>query len=142
MRRTGLLAVCAALSIGLSPVLALADEHFHHEFHDRDARHFAGRDLEVWHAGHWHHEWHDGRFGWWWFAGGVWYWYDQPVYPYPEIVSETTIVEPMTAPPPPPGATAPSYYYCDNPAGYYPYIQKCLVPFRPVPAAPPPPPGH
>ena len=133
-----LLVASAALILGLSASPAKAEEHWHHEFHDRDVHHFHDRDMEVWRGGHWHHEWHDGRFGWWWFAGGVWYWYDRPAWPYPDIVSETTIIEPMAAPPPAGVAPAPTYYYCDRPAGYYPYVQNCQVPFRPVPAAPPP----
>jgi hypothetical protein len=27
-----------------------------------------------------------------------------------------------------------TWYYCDKPAGYYPYVQTCTVPFRAVPA--------
>jgi len=138
--RLSLLAAVAGLSISLTPVLASAEEHFsHHEFHGRDVRQFRGRDFEVWHGGHWAHEWRNGRFGWWWFAGGVWYFYDAPVYPYPLAVSEVTYIEPGSAPPPPVGAAAPVYYYCDSPAGYYPYVATCTMPFRPVPAAPPPP---
>ena len=141
--KIGLMAACAVLALSMTPSLASAEEHFtHHVFHDRDVGHFRGHDLEVWRGGHWFHEWHNGHFGWWWFAGGVWYFYDAPVYPYPTVVSEVTVVEPMTAPPPPQGAAAPMYYYCDNPAGYYPYVATCPTPFRPVPAAPPaPPPG-
>ena len=30
----------------------------------------------------------DGRFGWWWDVDGAWYFYEQPVYPYPVDVSE------------------------------------------------------
>lgn len=131
----------ATLLLGLSPLVASAEEHYsHHVFREREVGHFRGVELDIWRGGHWHHEWHNGRFGWWWFAGGVWYFYDTPIYPYPTVVSETTIVEPMTAPPPPAGAVAPTYYYCDNPAGYYPYVTTCTLPFRPVPAAPPPPP--
>jgi hypothetical protein len=145
--KIGLLAACVA--VGLSPLVASADEHFtHHVFHDRDVSHFRGHDRDVWLGGHWRHEWHEGRFGWWWFAGGVWYFYDAPVYPYPNVVSEVTIVEPMAVPPPSQSATTPMYYYCDNPAGYYPYVASCSVPFRPVPvtppaapSVPPPPPG-
>jgi len=137
--KISLMAAGAVLALGMAPSLASAEEHFtHHEFHERDVHRFRGHDLEVWRGGHWFHEWHNGRFGWWWFAGGIWYWYPEPIYPYPLAVSETLYVEPMAPPPPPAGAVAPSYYYCDNPAGYYPYVTTCSVPFRPVPAAPPP----
>jgi hypothetical protein len=133
-----LLAAAASLTLGMAPHLASAQEHWHHEFHEHDVGRFVGHDRDVWLGGHWHHEWHNGRFGWWWFAGGAWYFYDTPIYPYPTVVSEYAYVEPMAAPPPPQGTVAPTYYYCDNPAGYYPYVQTCAAPWRPVPAAPPP----
>jgi hypothetical protein len=136
--RNGLLAVLAALGVGLTPMLVLAEEHgSHHVFHEREVAHFRGHDLEVWRGGHWHHGWIGGRFGWWWFAGGIWYFYDVPVYPYPPLVSEVTIIEPMAPPVMPQAPAAPAYYYCDNPAGYYPHVTVCSVPFRPVPIAPP-----
>jgi hypothetical protein len=139
------LAIVVGIFALSSPGLALAEEHFgHHEFHERHVAHFAPHDFAVWRGGYWHHGWMGGRFGWWWFAGGAWYFYDQPVYPYPTEVSELTIVEPAAPPPPvvvqqPPAAApaAPSYYYCDNPAGYYPTVQTCTMPWRPVPIAPP-----
>ncbi len=112
-----------------------------YSFRGRDVRHFGGRDLALWRGGRWRQEWHNGRFGWWWFAGGAWYFYDQPVYPYPDVVSDVVYAEPeveapaapepvqMSGPPP-----AQSWYFCDNPRGYYPYIQSCATGFRPVPA--------
>ncbi|HMA49955.1 MAG TPA: hypothetical protein VKP60_09400 [Magnetospirillaceae bacterium] len=133
------LAAAACLVIGAAPLAASADEHWHHEFHEHEFARFAPHDREVWLGGHWHHEWHNGRFGWWWFAGGAWYFYDAPVWPYPTVVSTMTYVEPAAAPPPPAATAAPTYYYCDNPAGYYPYVQTCPTPWRQVPAAAPPP---
>ena len=36
------------------------------------------------------------------------------------------------------GYPVPSYwYYCQNPAGYYPYVRQCAVPWQPVPIIPP-----
>jgi hypothetical protein len=128
----------ATVAAALLPSVAGAEEHFtHHEFHDRDVAHFRGHDLDVWRAGHWAHEWRNGRFGWWWFAGGIWYFYDAPVYPYPTTLSGVTFVEPEVVTQPAAPSGVPAYYYCDNPAGYYPYVTTCTVPFRPV--APPPP---
>src|ERR1700761_5069172 len=109
-----------------------------------------------WHAGYWHNGWYGGRFGWWWVAGGNWYWYNAPVYPYPGAVSEVYVTPPATVAAPPAAAAPQMWYYCDNPAGYYPYVQTCSQPFRPVapsvqqqqpaPAAPAapmaPPPGY
>ena len=145
----GLLLACGALAV-TAPSPAHAEEYRHHEFREHDVHRFERRDLEVWRGGMWRHEWHNGRFGWWWFAGGVWYFYDQPVYPYPLVVSGMSFVEPaapvmvpqgppvgMQGAPPPGAAPQPQvWYYCDNPAGYYPYVPTCSVPFRPVPARP------
>jgi len=129
---------------------ALADEHWRHEFHDRDVHRFHGRDHDVWRDGYWRQDWHGGVYGWWWVAGGMWYLYERPVYPYPMIVSERAypdviVVTPQPVPqpptvvqqaPPPPGSP-PMWYYCDNPAGYYPAVPTCPTPFRAVPAQPP-----
>lgn len=114
-----------------------------HMFVGHDFHHFGPHDQELWRAGAWHHELHDGRWGWWWFAGGAWYFYDQPVYPYPMAVSEVVYAEPVTvveqavqpAPPPPPViAPAPQFrYYCESPAGYYPQVASCPTSFRKVP---------
>lgn len=30
-----------------------------------------------------------------------------------------------------------SWYYCQNPAGYYPYVQNCAGGWQPVPMVPP-----
>lgn len=65
-----------------------AVRHAFHRFHG-DVRHFSVRDRAIWTHGGWRHtRWH-GRFGWWWVAGGSWYFYDSPVYPYPGYVSAT-----------------------------------------------------
>jgi hypothetical protein len=51
--------------------------------------------------------------------------YDDLPYGYPLIM-----IPP--APPPPP-----SWYACDDPLGYYPYVQQCPGGWRPVPMTPP-----
>ena len=93
-----------------------------------------------------HHGWHGGVYvglggfydPWW---PGYYPGYWGPAYPYYADPPVTVIQQAPAAQAPVMQAAPPAtYYYCDNPAGYYPYIQKCLVPFRPVPAAPPPPP--
>jgi hypothetical protein len=69
-----------------------------------------------------------------------------PVYPYwrpyvyPPVVVAPAPVYVQPAPqvyvqPPPPQTTY--WYYCDNPQGYYPYVQQCPGGWRPV--SPPPP---
>jgi hypothetical protein len=125
------------------------------DFRDhRDPRTWDDHDRAVWRGGNWHQDWHDGRYGWWWEVAGIWYFYDQPVYPYPLAVSGVVdlpglVVAPavgigvVAMPPPPPQPAAPpmpvaaqpgTWYYCDNPPGYYPYVPTCAAAWRPVPA--------
>ncbi|MGH6981364.1 MAG: hypothetical protein ACREFC_09175 [Stellaceae bacterium] len=60
-------------------------------------------------------------------------------YPYP---AQPVVYAPSYVPADPdyaaqPAAAAPAtWYYCDAPAGYYPYVQHCSTPWRPVPATP------
>ncbi len=148
--------LCGGSALMVPVMPAFADPHDHyHEFREHDVHRFGHRDLELWRAGIWRHEWHNGRLGWWWLAGGVWYFYEKPVYPYPLVVSPMAFVEPVApvvvapaapvvvqpvpaAPPPaaPPAAQAQVWYYCDSPTGYYPYVASCSTPYRPVPARP------
>ena len=95
-------------------------------FRDRDIRRFREHDIEVWRRGGWIHGNHNGRAGWWWVVNGNWYFYSAPVYPYPD-----PYVPPVVATPAPAGQY---WYFCRNPQGYYPYISRCLVPWRAVPA--------
>lgn len=104
----------------------------HFTFAHRDFGHFSHEEHDAWVGGRWDHGWHNGRFGWWWFAGGFWYFYDAPVYPYPVYVSDVYADD---------EGGGPSWYYCANPPGYYPYVQRCFVPWQAVPATPPPPPS-
>jgi hypothetical protein len=102
------------------------DRDWHGGWHDHDIHHFGDRDFALWRSGRWFRGHHDGRIGWWWIAGGAWYFYPAPVYPYPDPYLPPGAV---AAPP----APRPTYYYCDNPPGYYPYVQACPIPWRPVP---------
>ncbi len=99
-----------------------------------DIHGFREHDFDHWRGGNWFHGPHGGRDGWWWVVGGVWYFYPQPVYPYPDpYTPPTMVVEPT-----PPGM-APAYvYYCQNPAGYYPYVPQCYGPWQRMAAAAPP----
>jgi hypothetical protein len=85
---------------------------------------FGAHDLATWRAGNWWHGWRGGRVGWWWFAGGFWYWYASPIYPYPGYVPNDFVAGGYPAP----GAV---WWFCDNPPGYYPYVQGCWH-WRPV----------
>jgi len=93
---------------------------------------FGPRDIGAWRGGHWWHGFRGGRLGWWWFADGFWYWYDEPVYPFPDVVSDYSA--------PSEGYTPPSevWYFCRGPRGYYPYVPACPSGWRVVPASPGP----
>jgi len=60
-------------------------------------------------------------------------------YAYPPVVVAPPVyVQPppqvFVQPPPPPQAY---WYYCDNPQGYYPYVQQCPGGWRQVVPSPP-----
>lgn len=93
---------------------------------DGDIRRFHERDFDLWRGGRWYHGPYEGRLGWWWIVGGIWYFYPEPVYPYPD-----PYLPPAVAAPPAPGAV---YYYCPSPPGYYPYLPSCPSGWRMVPA--------
>ncbi len=122
-------------------------------FYGHDYAHFSPHEVDLWHRGAWHHEFHDGRFGWWYAVDGIWYFYPQPIYPYPTFVPEIVYfpeeeapvyvdAPPEPAPPqpvPPQYGQPPAYYYyfCQDTQTYYPYVSSCASPWQPVPAAPP-----
>jgi hypothetical protein len=63
---------------------------------------------------------------------GPYYGEPYPYYPPVVVTPPQVYVEPapQTPNPPPP---APSYwYYCEEPQGYYPYVQQCPNGWRPV----------
>jgi hypothetical protein len=53
-----------------------------------DPRRWNDRDRAAWHHGHAYHECRFGRCGYWWSANGYWYFYNNPVYDAPDLVSE------------------------------------------------------
>lgn len=143
---SGLLA--GVLLVSSLPVLA---DHDDGHWHGREIHRFEERDVHIWRGGHWRHGYHGGRLGWWWIAGGVWYFYPQPVYPYPDpytppvmvinqqppVVVAPQTVAPATAPAPvQPQQSIQTYYYCDSAKGYYPYVPSCPEGWRTVPAQP------
>lgn len=111
----------------------------HHRF-PGDFRHFGPDDRVLWADGRWRHDYLDGRWGWWWIVDGMWYWYDQPVYPYPIVVSLVNRAPPAPvayAPPEPVASLAPPprfRYFCPD-HGYYPEVQTCPTDFvrQPIP---------
>lgn len=89
----------------------------------------------AWRGGFWNHGWYGGRFGWWWVVGGVWYFYAQPVYPYPDLyVPPDSVVQAVPTGVPPPQV----WYYCEAARAYYPYVSTCPGGWRQVPSTPPP----
>ncbi len=94
---------------------------------------FHEHDGGVWRGGHWVHDHHGGRLGWWWVAGGAWYLYPAPVYPYPNPWEPAPAVIGIPAVPP-----TPYWYYCDALQTYYPYTPDCPGGWREVPATPEP----
>jgi len=108
--------------------------------------HFNDHDWGMWHNGYWRREYHDGRLGWWWVVGPTWYYYPQPVYPYPNPYEPPVVViapqaPAKPAPPPPPPPAPQNWYYCESARGYYPYVPECPSGWRAVPATPGAPPG-
>jgi hypothetical protein len=113
--------------------------------------HGGGGHGHGWHGGH---GWGGPRVGigiglgpyWGPYWGGYWrpYAYGYPLaYPYgyaypPVVAAPSTQVylqpSPQASVQPPPAA---SWYYCDNPKGYYPYVQQCPGGWRPVAPTPP-----
>src|SRR6185437_1417075 len=60
-----------------------------------------------WRGGYWYHGAWGPRVGWWWVVGPTWYYYAEPVYPYPPAeVAPVYFVD--AGSPPPPTASSPS----------------------------------
>lgn len=113
----------------------------HHEFgragHDlgvfrgHDFGHFTPEERTAWEHGGWRHTWHHGHYGWWWGVGDFWFFYPGPIYPYPDYIGPEDYYDYYDQY----GAPAYYWYHCGDPAGYYPYVQQCNVPWEPVPPA-------
>ena len=58
---------------------------------------------------------------------GAPYWGAYPYYPYPPVVvaPPPVVVQPSQQLSIQPPSSPPSWYHCDNPQGYYPYVQQC-----------------
>lgn len=113
------------------------DGHIYWRF---DIRLFPRYDFGLWQRGRWHHGWHGDRWGWWWLAGGIWYYYPVPIYPYPDpyVPGSVVVVNNTAASPQPPAEQPVQYWYhCSSPEGYYPYVANCPAGWQPVPATPP-----
>jgi hypothetical protein len=151
-RRTTVAAVAIAAAVGLmaiAPAQAAHDDHgggghMGGGFHGRSGGfHAGGARGDGFHNGGFRGGFaRDGRFrdragfgiG---FLGGGYYgwpdydWYGEPDYSYYEPSYQAA---PAYGDATPTASAAGSYwYYCQNPAGYYPYVQQCLTQWQPVP---------
>jgi hypothetical protein len=106
--KTALLAICLAGGIGLALQPAPAA-----------ARVFFGVGVGV--------PWYGYGYGY----PGPYYYAPPPVVYAPPVYVTPPPVEPTYAAP-----QAQNWYYCDNPQGYYPYVNSCTSGWRQVPAKP------
>ena len=98
MQRIAAVVVAAVTAAAFVPAAhADRDHHWHGDIHR-----FAGHDYDHWRGGHWYRGPHGGRSGWWWVVGGGWYFYPQPVYPYPDPYVPPMVAVPQPVVPAPP----------------------------------------
>jgi hypothetical protein len=57
-------------------------------------------------------------------------------YAYPYTYPPQVYIQPPQQVPIQPPASPPAWYYCDNPQGYYPYVQQCPGGWRTVAPSP------
>lgn len=102
----------------------------------------------------WHGGWHGGGvvigigpgyWGPWWYGPGYPYYpYPYPYYPYPYYGGTAPVIQQgqgYIQQPAPQAQQSPYWYYCQNPQGYYPYVQQCpggWMTVVPPTTAPPP----
>jgi len=132
-RRALVIRILVVAALIAASIPARAEHHERHKggWHG-DIRHFERYDLHTWRDGGWLHARHNGRYGWWWVAAGVWYYYPQPVYPYPD-----PYLPPLVVMQPTPAPAAQFWYYCAASRSYYPYVSTCPSVWKVVPATPP-----
>ena len=137
--------------LAILPSAALADGRGHGGpgWHG-NIRSFGHHDFHIWRGGGWQYTRYGGRLGWWWVVGGAYYFYPQPVYPYPDPYQPPAVVveqqpQVVVAPQAPqvyaPQQAAPQpasqvWYFCDASQTYYPYVASCAGGWRTVPATP------
>jgi hypothetical protein len=135
--------VVAMTGLLLLPLFVLPAARADWDNHGR-AGYWAGRDGDHrfigyggWRRGRWVHGWHEGTLGWWWLAGGLWYFYPRPVYPYPVYPAPNPPAQVVITPPAPAPQPQQYWYYCGAAKGYYPYVSSCPGGWSRVPAVPP-----
>lgn len=130
------LGLCALLVLLLQiPLVQARDYGAGHGYFPHHREHFG--PIDHWQNGAWHHEHYRGRLGWWWVVGSSWYFYDAPVYPYPDPLYPQIVIQTPPVAPPPAAASAQVWYYCKPAAQYYPYVTSCPSNWEVVPAHPP-----
>jgi hypothetical protein len=93
--------------------------------------------IDGWTRGHWDHGTHDGRFGWWWGVGPNWFYYAQPAYPYPAYPYDPDPIRQDYSPPQAAGIQDEEFwYYCNDPKGFYPYVDECRHDWSKMPITP------
>lgn len=92
-------------------------------FHGHAFTEFTPQERESWTRGSWRHTSHNGHLGWWWYTGGFWFFYPEPIYPYPTYIGSEDYYE---------ESEDYYWYWCDDPEGYYPYVQECNDEWEPV----------
>jgi hypothetical protein len=80
-----------------------------------------GLTPERWRSGHWVHARHDHMLAWWCVVGLDWYFFSQPILPYPDQYA-------------PPGHPFGWWYWCEALQDYYPYVTYCPSDWRQLPA--------
>jgi hypothetical protein len=102
------------------------------ERRDWHGAHVTDRDRHRWREGHWSRGVRGGRHGWWWVIGPAWYFYEVPVYPYPDPDSTVIVWEgPETVIADPPDSTICNEFHGDaviNDTGEPFYGTACLGP--------------
>ena len=68
-------------------------DHHRGDFHAHRWADFSPHERALWRRGLWRNEWHYGRRGWWWEAGGAWYPYADPTFPYPLVVADLAVYD-------------------------------------------------
>jgi hypothetical protein len=138
----------AMLSLLVNSTLAFAEEHRERHRDGRQHQRYSEHDVNIWRGGNWHRENHQGHFGWWWVAGGAWYLYPQPVYPYPEpysppvtVINERPAVvqqsEPAFATAHTVAPPALYWHFCDSAREYFPALAICPEGWKSVPVSSP-----
>ena len=63
-------------------MLSCVTVYGHHSSYYR--RPFFSFPVDIWRHGKWLHGTYAGKLGWWFIAGSTWYFYEKPIYPYPD----------------------------------------------------------